>query len=73
MSDRFFTVSQCDRCGRELTVRVMSRFNTDTLCPECEWEERRHPDYQKAAADAVRHSDLNFPGIGSPGKSGRVK
>ena len=53
----------------------MSRFNTDTLCPECEQEERQHPDYQKAVAelDAVRHGDLNFPGIGWPGKNGRVK
>ena len=76
MSDRFFTVSKCDRCCRELTVRVMSRFNTDTLCPECEQDERRHPDYQKATAaelEAVRRGDLNFPGIGWPGKNDRVK
>ena len=76
MSDRFFTVSKCDRCGRELPVRVISRFNTDTLCPECEQEERRHPDYLKVTAaelDAVYRGDLNFPGIGWPGKSGRVK
>ena len=76
MSARFFTVSKCDRCGRELTVRVMSRFNADVLCPECEQEEHQHPDYQKAAAaelEAVRRGDLNFPGIGSPGRNGRVK
>ena len=76
MSDSFFTVSKCDRCGRELIVRVMSRFNTDTLCSECEQDERRHPDYQKAAAaelDAIRRGDLNFPGIGWPGRNGRVK
>lgn len=76
MSDRFFTVSKCDHCGRELPVRVISRFNTDTLCPECEQEERQPPDYLKVTAaelDAVRCGDLNFPGIGWPRKNGRVK
>jgi len=45
----------------------MSRFNTDLICPDCEDEERRHPDYEKAAAAelaAVRAGNYNFPGIG---------
>ena len=76
MSDKFFTQKTCDRCGRELTIRTMSRFNEDVLCPDCEREERQHPDYQKAAdaeLAAVRRGDMNFPGIGWPGKNGRVK
>ena len=54
----------------------MSRFNTDTLCLKCIEEEKLHPDYQKAAEAelaAVKRGDFNFPGIGWPGKDGRVK
>ncbi len=53
----------------------MSHFNTYCLCPECEAEERRHPDYAKAEAAemaAVRRGDYFFPGIGWPGKDRRV-
>ena len=76
MADRFFTAKKCDRCGGELSVRQMSRFNTDVLCPACIEEERKHPDYEKAAVaelEAVRRGDMNFPGIGWPGKDGRLK
>jgi ssDNA-binding Zn-finger/Zn-ribbon topoisomerase 1 len=75
MADRFFTAKECDRCGGELRVRHMSRFNTDVLCPACIEEEKKHPDYEKAAEAelaAVRRGDMNFPGIGWPGKDGRV-
>ncbi len=74
--DSFFTVKKCDRCCGELRVRQMSRFNTDVLCQKCIEEERQHPDYEKAAAaelEAVRRGDMNFPGIGWPGKDGRVR
>ena len=74
--DRFFTVKKCDRCGGELRVRQMSRFNTDVLCKKCIEEERQHPDYEKAAEAefaAVRRGETNFPGIGWPGKDGRIK
>ena len=43
---------------------------------KCAEEERNHPDYQKAAdaeLAAVKRGDTNFPGIGWPGKNGRVK
>ena len=72
----FFSKKNCDRCGVPLTVRQLSRFNLDVLCPACIEEERRHPDYQLAAdaeLAAVRSGDPNFPGIGWPGKNGRVK
>ena len=77
MPDRFLTVRKCDRCGGSLEHgRIMSRFDTSCLCLNCEREERQHPDYQKAAdaeLAAVRRGDMNFPGIGWPGKNGRVK
>ena len=74
MSD-FLTKTNCDRCGAKLTARIMSRFSTDCLCMACEAEERKHPDYAKAEAAemaAIRAGDYNFPGIGWPGKEGRV-
>lgn len=76
MADRFFCVEKCDRCGGSLEAgRMMSRFNEDTLCMKCIEEEKNHPDYEKAAAaelEAVRRGDMNFPGIGWPGKDGRI-
>ena len=74
--DEFLAKKKCDRCGGDLKVRIMSRFNTDCLCMKCAEEERQHPDYQKATdaeLDAVRRGDMNFPGIGWPGKNGRIK
>ena len=77
MHDKFLTATKCDRCGGSLEHgRIMSRFDTSCLCLDCEREERQHPDYQKAADTelaAVRRGDMNFPGIGWPGKNGRVK
>lgn len=78
MPDRFFTTKSCDRCQAPLDgkSRQMSRFNTDCLCSECAETERRHPDYCKAVdaeMEAIRHGDCNFPGIGWPGKDGRIK
>ena len=51
-------------------------LHTDTICMKCAGEERQHPDYRMAAdaeLAAVRSGDRNFPGIGWPGKNGRVK
>ena len=77
MPDRFLTAKKCDRCGGSLEHgRIVSRFSMYVICMDCEREERQHPDYQKAAdaeLAAVRRGDLNFPGIGWPGKNGRVK
>ena len=73
MPDKFLTATKCDRCGGSLEHgRIMSRFDTSCLCLECEREERQHPDYQKAAdaeLAAVHRGDMNFPGIGWPGKT----
>ena len=69
-------MKKCDRCGGELRVRQMSKFNTDVLCPQCIEEEKQHPNYEKAAAaerEAVRRGDRDFPGIDWSGKDGRVR
>ena len=38
MSD-FFAKKNCDRCG-SFELRIMSRMNTDTICTQCEEEEK---------------------------------
>ena len=67
MADDFFTKTTCDRCGKPLTVRTMSFFNTDAICPECAEVERKRPDFPAAHAAevaAVKAGDLNFKGVG---------
>jgi len=47
----------------------MSKFNTETICMDCEAKERAHPRYaeaDRAESEAVRRGDYNFPGIGKP-------
>lgn len=59
----------CGRCGQELKASIMSRFNTDVICLECEAKEKAHPDYQRAADAeyaAVKAGNYHFPGIGKP-------
>lgn len=59
----------CDRCGKHMTVCIMSRFNTDTICTPCETKERDHPQYAEAARvelEHVKNGNYNFPGIGKP-------
>ncbi len=77
MADKFFTQTRCDRCHGPLdSGRTMSRFNTQCLCMACDDEEREHPDYRKAAdaeLEAVKCGNRNFPGVGWPGKNGRLK
>ena len=61
---------RCDRCGKETRVHIMSYFNEDDLCMACSEKEQAHPDYGTAKAteaEAVRHGDMNYPGIGKPG------
>lgn len=65
----FFQKTHCDRCGKQLTVRITSMFNTDTICLDCKKREETHPAYERARQteqDAVRRGDLNFPGFGLP-------
>ena len=65
----------CDRCQGSMPFYRVSFFNTDEICPDCQAEEEAHPDF--AYARAVEHTafvagDMNFPGIGWPGRIGRV-
>ena len=59
----------CDRCHRNTGVTIMSIFNTQNICLDCQAKEKEHPQYA-AAKDAERaavlRGDTNFPGIGKP-------
>ncbi len=69
--DDFFTKKTCDRCGKPLKSRTMSRFNTDCICHECDEAEKQMPEYKEAVEvemKAIQEGDLNFPGIGLPKK-----
>ena len=71
MRDRFFQATRCDRCGAPLTVRIMSMYNEQVICPQCKEKERQRPDYREAVEaelDAVRHGNRNFKGIGLKNK-----
>ena len=60
---------KCDRCGGNATCSTMSRFNTETICMDCERKEKAHPDYQRARDtehQQVVLGNLNYPGIGLP-------
>ncbi len=61
----------CERCGKPTNgITIMSYFNTQTICMDCEGKERKHPrceEARKADEDACRRKDFNFPGIGYPG------
>jgi hypothetical protein len=46
----------CDRCGRETSVHVMSMFNTEEICMDCKAEEKMRPDYK----DAVETDNAPF-------------
>ena len=65
--DSFFAKKYCDRCGKPLTTRTMSMYNTDVICMECKAEERKRGDYDKAVEadhEAIRSGNYNFQGIG---------
>ena len=71
--DDFFRKTHCDRCGKPLKSRTMSRFNTDCICPECDEAEKQLPGYKEAVEaemKAIQEGNLNFPGIGFPKKGG---
>jgi hypothetical protein len=57
----------CDRCGKETSVHIMSIFNTEENCMDCKAAEEMRPDYKDAVATdnaAIRSGDYNFPGMG---------
>jgi hypothetical protein len=68
MQDRFFTQTQCSRCGGTLKGgRIMSMFNTQCICMKCAERERQEKDYNKAVEadhEQIRQGNYNFEGIG---------
>jgi len=60
---------RCHRCKEATPSTMMSRFNTEMICMDCDDKERAHPMYAEAAAKelaAVKRGEMNFPGIGKP-------
>lgn len=60
---------KCPRCGGEMGICIMSRFNTQMICMDCVQKEEKHPDYAKAKEaelKALKRGDYNFKGIGKP-------
>jgi hypothetical protein len=37
--DTFFSQDRCDRCPNDLRVRILSWFNSQTICMECSKKE----------------------------------
>lgn len=67
---------KCQRCGGDCSTYRVSWFDTAVLCPSCQVEEEKHPDFRYARETenaAVRNGDYNFPGVGWPGRDGRVQ
>ena len=57
----------CDRCGKETSVHIMSMFNTEEICMDCKAAEEMRSDYKEAVETdnaAIRRGDYNFPGMG---------
>lgn len=60
---------KCDRCLKETSMHVMSKFNTQDLCAVCKDEEEKHPLYAVADAaelEAAKNKVMNYPGVGLP-------
>ena len=72
MADKFFTQTQCDRCGGSLEGgRITSMFNVDCICMACHKKERELPEFKQAAEAEIaeiRRGNYNFKGIGYPDK-----
>ena len=64
--DEFFKVVNCKRCFKALTLRTMSHMNNDTICVECNQEEKKHPNYKEACdkeAEEINKGNLNYAGL----------
>ena len=61
--------TKCERCGEPTIVLIMSIFNTEMICLDCNEKEIVHPDYRRAKNEElkeVRNGNYNFEGIGKP-------
>ena len=64
--DKFFTVAECERCGKTLSIRIMSMMNTDALCEKCDAEEKKHPRYVEARDkenEELAKGNTNYGGL----------
>lgn len=57
----FFTQKQCDRCGKKLTVRTLSWFDSETICMDCEAEEKEIKEAIRGRGD----DPSKYEGIGT--------
>lgn len=69
--NNFFNKQKCDRCGKILTIKTMSIFNTDCICLECKEKETKLPNYKLALEKEnleIKKGNFNFKGIGLKNK-----
>ena len=60
---------KCQRCKDNVSSLKMSMFNTQMCCMVCIEIEKRHPRYEMASKEELRHcknKNFNFKGIGLP-------
>ena len=61
---------KCERCGKiTIGLIMMSIFNTEMICLDCNKKEIVHPDYRRAKETElkeVKNGNYNFKGIGKP-------
>lgn len=60
-------MANCERCGNDTNVTIMSMFNMQTICLTCKDEEQLRPDYKAAVTaeeTAIKSGNYNFTGIG---------
>tara|TARA_B100001123_G_C14711921_1_gene789500 strand:- start:217 stop:477 length:261 start_codon:yes stop_codon:yes gene_type:complete len=65
----FGSLTHCDRCGKEATVKTNSVFNIEMICLECCGAERSHHLFKYARekeTQEVENGNYNFEGIGIP-------
>jgi len=63
----------CDRCGKETYILIISIFNIQMICHDCEKLEKEHPDYDKAMTAEIsqlKDGNYDFEGIGLPADLG---
>jgi hypothetical protein len=41
----------CNRCGKETSVHIMSMFNTEEICMDCKAAEEMRADYKGCGRD----------------------
>ena len=56
----------CQRCGKETNITMMSMLNTQTCCMDCIDAEKKHPKYEQAREEESWHvkvGDYNYKGL----------